>query len=44
MTLPAGLPTASFYVVAVADGEVQVSETFEINNSRAVVVHVSAAP
>ena len=44
MTLPAGLPTASFYVIAVADGGVQVTETFETNNSRAVVVRVSAAP
>jgi subtilase family serine protease len=44
MTLPAGLPTASFYVIAVADGDVQVSETSETNNSRAVLVRVSAAP
>jgi subtilase family serine protease len=44
MTLPAGLPNGSFYVIAVADGDVQVSETSETNNSRAVLVRVSAAP
>ena len=44
MTLPAGLPNGSFYVIAVADGDVQVSETSETNNSRAVFVRVSAAP
>ena len=44
VTLPAGLPTASFYLIAVADGEAQVTETVEGNNSRAVLVRVTAAP
>jgi hypothetical protein len=44
VTLPAGLPTASFYLIAVADGEAQVTETMESNNSRAVLVRVTAAP
>ena len=44
MTLPAGLPAASFYLIAVADGEGQVTETIESNNWRAALVRVSAAP
>jgi hypothetical protein len=44
LTLPAGLPSASFYLIAVADGEAQVAETMEGNNSRAVLVRVTAAP
>jgi trimeric autotransporter adhesin len=44
VTLPAGLTTASFYLIAVADGEAQVTETMEGNNSRAVLVRVTAAP
>ena len=44
VTLPAGLTTASFYLIAVADGEAQVTETMESNNSRAVLVRVTAAP
>jgi hypothetical protein len=44
VTLPAGLPTASFYLIAVADGEAQVTETMKGNNSRAVLVRVTAAP
>jgi subtilase family serine protease len=44
VTLPPGLPTASFYLLAVADGGAQVTETVEVNNPRAVLVHVSAAP
>ena len=44
VTLPAGLTTASFYLIAVADGEARVTETTEGNNSRAVLVRVTAAP
>jgi subtilase family serine protease len=44
LTIPAGLPTASFYVIAVADGDSQVVETLETNNTRYVLVRVTAAP
>ena len=44
LTVPAGLPTASYYLIAVADGDGQVPETIETNNNRSVLLTVTAAP
>ena len=44
VTLPAGLGTATYYVIAVADGAAQVPETNEANNWRTLLVNVTAAP
>jgi subtilase family serine protease len=44
VTIPAGLPTATFYIFAVADGDAQLVETLENNNTRAASVRVTAAP
>ena len=44
MTLPTGLASGPYYLIAAADGDTQVPETIETNNWRAVVVQITAAP
>jgi subtilase family serine protease len=44
LTLPANLATATYFLIAVADGDAQVPETNEANNWRTLVVNITAAP
>jgi subtilase family serine protease len=44
LTLPANLATATYFLIAVADGDAEVPETNEANNWRTLIVNVTAAP
>ena len=44
LTLPANLAPASYFLIAVADGDAQVPETNETNNWRTLVLNITAAP
>jgi subtilase family serine protease len=44
LALPADLATATYFLIAVADGDAQVPETNEANNWRTLVISVTAAP
>jgi subtilase family serine protease len=42
LTVPAGTPAALYYIIAVADADDVVAETVETNNTRSLVIRITA--
>jgi subtilase family serine protease len=42
LTVPAGTPAALYYIIAVADADDAVAETIETNNTRSLVIRITA--